>query len=322
MNAYAEIKEAIKQSCLSQREAAKAVGLPYQNLSSALRGKRDIPLKESLLLDELLGFSPGHIHNLLALQKISKNKNLLKNTRYLQNRKAILEKIKKNGGFWSYDGIPENMNNDDLIEEALLHLDFEDFHLMFENWSESHIKRIWKKRLLTQGKRLNTLNLLLEILFFNNKQVTTEIKDKFHGAKTEILGDAQFLMFINDGSVKLSFFRPENPVKTFNRGYAMNNLKTPTLQELLGMKLYTLCVREKLRDYYDIYCLVNSGYKLKDAIDVDANKFDVEKLNDVDMSKYSKDYSENAFWKKFKGLTCLSIAFSRLIRLFCLFLLF
>ena len=42
--------------------------------------------------------------------------------------------------------------------------------------------------------------------------------------------------------------------------------------------------------------------KLKDAIDVDANKFDVAKLNNVDMSKYSKDYSENAFWKKFKGL--------------------
>jgi len=97
--------------------------------------------------------------------------------------------------------------------------------------------------------------------------IITEIKDKFPGAKTEMLGEDQFLMFINDGSVKLSFFRPENPVKTFNRGYAMNNLKTPTLQELLGMKLYTLCVREKFRDYYDIYCLVNSGYKLKDAID-------------------------------------------------------
>ena len=183
------------------------------------------------------------------------------NTLYFQNRRAILEKIKENGGFWSYDGIPENINNDDLIEEALLHLDFEDFHLMFENWSESHIRRIWKKRLLSQGKRLTTLNLLLEILFFNNKQ------DGLHGAKTEILGDDQSLMFINDGSVKLSFFSPENPVKNFNQGYTMNNLKTPTLQELLGMKLYTLCVREEFRDYYDIYCLINSGYKLEDAID-------------------------------------------------------
>lgn len=170
MNAYLEIKEALKQNCLSQKEAAKAVGLSYQNLSSALCGKRDIPMKESFLLDELLGFSQGYIHTLLTRQKISENKSHLKDTPYFQNRKAILKKIKENGGFWSYDGIPENISNDDLIEEGLLHLDFEDFHLMFENWTESHIRKIWKKRLLTQGKRLNTLNLLLEILFFNNKQ--------------------------------------------------------------------------------------------------------------------------------------------------------
>lgn len=99
------------------------------------------------------------------------------------------------------------------------------------------------------------------------KGIITEINKKFPGAQTELLGEEHFLMYINDGSVKLSFFRPENPVKTFNEGYSMNNLKTPTLQELLGMKLYTLCVREKFRDYYDIYCLVNAGYKLKDAVD-------------------------------------------------------
>lgn len=97
--------------------------------------------------------------------------------------------------------------------------------------------------------------------------IITEISDKFRGAKTELLGEDHFHVFINDGSVKLSFFRPENPVKSFNKGYVMNNLKTPNLQELLGMKLYTVCVRTKFRDYYDIYCLLDSGCKLKDAID-------------------------------------------------------
>lgn len=170
MNAHLEIREAIKQNCLSQKEAAKAVGLSSQNLSSALQGKRDIPLKESYLLDELLGFNPGHIRSLLGEQKMSENGYCLKDMPYAKNKKVILEKIKANGGFWSYEGIPENINNDDLIEEALLHLEFEDFYLLFENWSESHIKRIWRQRLVSQGKRLNTLNVLLEILFFNNKR--------------------------------------------------------------------------------------------------------------------------------------------------------
>ncbi len=32
------------------------------------------------------------------------------------------------------------------------------------------------------------------------------------------------------------------------------------------MKVYTLCVRTVFRDYYDIYCLLEDGCKLEDAI--------------------------------------------------------
>ena len=48
-------------------------------------------------------------------------------------------------------------------------------------------------------------------------------------------------------------------------GWRYNNLKTPTLQELLGMKLFALCVRTVFRDYYDIYCLLEAGCKLDEA---------------------------------------------------------
>ena len=97
--------------------------------------------------------------------------------------------------------------------------------------------------------------------------IIDEITEKFPGARTELLGDDLFHIFINDGKVKLSFYRPENPVKSFKIGYVLNNLQTPSLQDLLGMKLFTLCVRTKFRDYYDIYCLLEAGYKLKAAID-------------------------------------------------------
>ena len=49
-------------------------------------------------------------------------------------------------------------------------------------------------------------------------------------------------------------------------GLRFNNLKTPDLQELLGMKVYTLCVRTVFRDYYDIYCLLEEGCRLEEAI--------------------------------------------------------
>lgn len=96
--------------------------------------------------------------------------------------------------------------------------------------------------------------------------IISEIKSMFSDAREEILGDEHFLMFINSGQVKLSFFRPENPVKKLTTGWQYNNLKTPTLQELLGMKLYTICVRTEFRDYYDIYCLLNAGCRLDEAV--------------------------------------------------------
>ncbi len=98
------------------------------------------------------------------------------------------------------------------------------------------------------------------------KEIISELKANFLDAREEILGDDHFLVYINDGKVKLSFYRPENPVKSMGLGLQFYNLKTPNLQELLGMKVYTLCVRTVFRDYYDIYCLLEDGCKLEDAI--------------------------------------------------------
>ena len=93
-----------------------------------------------------------------------------------------------------------------------------------------------------------------------------ELKAKFPDAREEILGEDHLQVFINEGKVKLSFYRPENPVKSINVGLEFNKLKTPDLQDLLGMKVFALCVRTVFRDYYDIYCLLESGCKLEEAI--------------------------------------------------------
>lgn len=57
-------------------------------------------------------------------------------------RQTILEKIKANGGFWSYcDFIPASLDDDSVIEAALVHLDLEDLPLLLEIWDKAHIKR-------------------------------------------------------------------------------------------------------------------------------------------------------------------------------------
>ena len=96
--------------------------------------------------------------------------------------------------------------------------------------------------------------------------ILNEIKENFPQSREEILGEDHFLLFINKGKVKLSFFRPENPVKKLTIGLQYNNLKVPTLQELLGMKVYTICLRSLFRDYYDIFCLLESGCNIEEGI--------------------------------------------------------
>ena len=74
-------------------------------------------------------------------------------------RQTILEKIKANGGFWSYCGyIPTSLDDDSVIEADLVHLDLEDLPLLLQIRDKAHIKRIWKERLVSQGKRMNIRN--------------------------------------------------------------------------------------------------------------------------------------------------------------------
>ena len=71
---------------------------------------------------------------------------------------------------------------------------------------------------------------------------------------------------------ELSFFRPENSVPELGKGFVYNNIITPSLQELLGMKLFTITIRSAFRDYYDIYALLKEGFDLAKGVDY-AGKF-------------------------------------------------
>lgn len=96
-------------------------------------------------------------------------------------------------------------------------------------------------------------------------RILNELRELFPEVRKEILGNDHFLAFVGNG-VKLSFFRPENPVPELHEGFVHNYLKTPSLQDLLGMKVYTTSVRNTFRDYYDIYCLLEEGCDLDKGI--------------------------------------------------------
>lgn len=96
-------------------------------------------------------------------------------------------------------------------------------------------------------------------------QISEEMNRTFLDCRREILGNDHILFFINN-KVKLSFFKPQYRVPSIEKGMQFNNLKTVSKQDLLGMKLYTITVRNAFRDYYDIFSLLKDGEKLDTGI--------------------------------------------------------
>jgi len=96
-------------------------------------------------------------------------------------------------------------------------------------------------------------------------EIISEVCVKFPGTEKDMLGDDHFQLFLPN-HVKLSFFRPEKSLPSLTQGYTYNNIKTPSLQELFGMKIFTTTVRTVFRDYYDLYCLLEYGLDFKMAL--------------------------------------------------------
>ena len=115
------------------------------------------------------------------------------------------------------------------------------------------------------------LGLRKERPMLDFSSISTEVTNFFPDCRKEFLGKNQLQIFVN-GNVKLSFFRPQNSVPELGKGFVYNNIVTPSLQELLGMKLFTITVRSAFRDYYDIYALLKENYDLAKGVEY-AGKF-------------------------------------------------
>lgn len=123
--------------------------------------------------------------------------------------------------------------------------------------------------------------------------ISNAISDCYPDCRKEFLGHNQLQIFVN-GNVKLSFYRPENAVPELGKGFIYNNIVAPTLQELLGMKLFTISVRSAFRDYYDIFSLLKEGLDLEQGVAY-AGKFSRHTLHSKTI--YSILLNDNYFHK-------------------------
>ena len=176
------IKGRITELGISQMELAARVGEHFQTISAIINGKREATIPLSVRIDEALGFPSGTIALAQTRYQVEKEVNEKQSESMKEKRHIILEKIKANGGFWSYQGIPDNLDDDAVIEAALVHLDLEDLPLLFGIWSKAHIKRVWKERLVSQGKRMNFRNYTLAVKFLEIRNPEEYLKRnaKFH----------------------------------------------------------------------------------------------------------------------------------------------
>ena len=103
------IRGRISELGISQMELAARVGEHFQTISAIINGRREATVPLSVRMDEALGFSPGTLA--LAQTRYQVEKEVAENhpDGMNQKRQLILEKIKANGGFWSYQGLPDSL---------------------------------------------------------------------------------------------------------------------------------------------------------------------------------------------------------------------
>ena len=178
----AVIRGRIAELGISQMELAARADEHFQTISAIINGKREATISLSVRIDEALDLPSGTIALAQTRYLVSKEINEKQTGSMKEKRHIFLEKIKANGGFGSYQGIPENLDDDAVIEAALVHLDLEDLPLLHGIWSTAHIRRVWKERLVSQGKRMNVLNYILAVKLFgiNNPDKYLKRNAKFH----------------------------------------------------------------------------------------------------------------------------------------------
>lgn len=80
------------------------------------------------------------------------------------------------GCVWSYAKGIQTVDDNMLIEKALLYLEFEDLHKLRELYPMSRLRSVWRTRLVSQGDYYGIINWLLAAMFFGIKNPDKYLK--------------------------------------------------------------------------------------------------------------------------------------------------
>lgn len=108
-----------------------------------------------------------------------------KNGKILDKKRVLWRQLAQSGCLWSYSKNPDKLDDNLLIEKALLYLEFEDLHRLCELYPMRQIQRVWREQLVSQGDYYGIINWLLAVMFFDIKEPEKYLK-RYGKPKLEI----------------------------------------------------------------------------------------------------------------------------------------
>lgn len=107
--------------------------------------------------------------NVVPLQPEVAKMSVLRNN--MAKKQSLSKQLYDSGYLWSYKATGDEamLPDEELILNALVHLEFEDMPMLFAAFPYRQIKSVWQRRMLPYPDYYGTLNLLLAALFFHIK---------------------------------------------------------------------------------------------------------------------------------------------------------
>jgi hypothetical protein len=94
-------------------------------------------------------------------------------------KKILFQRLVDGNYFWSYDleGVTgDNISDEFLISQTLLHLDITDINLLFSYYKQAFIKKIWREQIAIHGDYYRTLNVFYAWYYFKIKRPERYLK--------------------------------------------------------------------------------------------------------------------------------------------------
>lgn len=103
----------------------------------------------------------------------------MKNAKKIEIKSLLLQKLKEEKAFWSYNQEAINVqsiDDDTLIVSTLRYLDLEEISLLFTIYAKKKIKSAWRRLMVPEGEYLYTLNRFLSWYYFDAKKPDSYLK--------------------------------------------------------------------------------------------------------------------------------------------------